>query len=77
MKVYKVSYLKPNPNWKPNQPLLVYCTATYHAESEDEAVARFHKLHDNKRLHQFQYVWEENPFDKLRKELGKKLLPRR
>lgn len=77
MRVFKVNYLKPNPrhNGDVRKPLLIHDVATYKAESEEEAIAKFHKYHDGKH-HQFQFIWEEKPIDKLRRELGRKLLPR-
>lgn len=78
MKTYKINYLKPNTAHKTVHgccPCLIHEVATYHCETEEEAIEKFNKYHGKKK-HQFQFIWEETEIDRLRKQLTKMLMPR-
>lgn len=79
MKTFKVNYLAPNAPEKQRSgrhPIYVHKVATYHCNTEEEAVEKFNKYHGHKR-HQLQFVWEETDIDRLRAKLTKMLMPRR
>ena len=76
MKTFKINYLAPNKNNKTVHgrcPVLIHKVATYHCETEEEALAKFEKYH-GKKYHQFQFIWEETGIDSVRINLAGKLL---
>ena len=79
MKTFKVNYLAPNTAEKQRSgrhPVYIHKVATYHCNTEEEAVEKFNKYHGSKK-HQLQFVWEETDIDRLRAKLTKALMPKR
>ena len=77
MKTYKINYLAPNTLEKQRSgkyPVYIHKVATYHCDTEEEAIQKFHKYHDTKK-HQFQFIWEETDIDRMRACLTHKLMP--
>lgn len=79
MKTFKINYLAPNTKNKRTRygsyPCFIRQVATYHCDTEEEAIAKFNKYHANKN-HQFQFIWEETDIDRMRNFLTRKLMPR-
>ena len=78
MKIFKVNYLAPNTIGRKTRsgkiPVYIHKVATYHCNTEEEAVEKFNKYHNNKN-HTFQFIWEETGIDRLRKQLTKVFTP--
>ncbi len=78
MKTFKICYSAPNKGMKSvhgHFPCFIYKEATYHCETEEEAIAKFNRYHANKR-HTISHIWEETEIDRLRKYLTRQLMPR-
>ena len=68
MKTFKINYLAPNTPEKQRSgrhPVYTHKVATYHCNTEEEAIEKFHKYHANK-PHHFQFIWEETDIDRMR-----------
>ena len=75
MKTFKINYLAPNSpaNQRAGKPVMIHKVATYHAETEKQAIEKFERLHGGK-YHLFQFIWEETEIDRLQNYLTKKLM---